>query len=340
MQDCDVILEPVPPTEADVVAEPTPDRSTATKVVLSYLLCGITWGTTWYAIRVCVAPGGYTPFAAAAIRFTLASLLFAITCYFYRRRLRMPTGVEVKWLMFCGFLSAVGYVLLYTAERTVSGGLCAVLSATTPLIAALLASFTGVERLSKTVVAGSVVAFLGVLLVFLDRLNVSPTQASAAALVIAMCFFGAASNTGTKRHAHNIPPLVTTTVFFTTIAIVLWIGALVAGECTVPQPLPFLPTLALLHLTIPGTFMSFICYFYFLKHVRLSTATSLSFVTPVIALVIDTFVEKQAVLSTNTYLGIATVLVGVGLCMFVQIQKEKGGPKEVTPPVLKNQKTA
>jgi drug/metabolite transporter (DMT)-like permease len=341
MQDCDVNLETIPVAEVDQVSEAKPEASSTTlKVVLAYLVCGLTWGTTWYAIRVCVSPGGYSPFLAAAIRFTLAAVLFAVTCFIYRRTLNKPSRSELIWISFCGLLSSMGYLLLYVAERTVSGGLCAVLSATSPLIAALLAAFTGVERLSKTVVAGSVIAFSGVLLVFLDRLQVSPAQASAACLVILMCVFGASSNTGLKRHAHHVPALVTTTIFFSAISIVLWIGAALAGECTMPNPLPLLPTIALLHLTIPGTFITFICYFYFLKHVRLSTAMSLSFVTPIVALIVDGFLEKQTVLSLTSYAGIATVLVGVGLCMFVQFSNEKRGPNEVAAAILKKQEAA
>jgi drug/metabolite transporter (DMT)-like permease len=71
------------------------------------------------------------------------------------------------------------------------------------------------------------------------------------------------------------------------------------------------PTLALLYLTIFGTLIAFASFFYLLKHTRLSTAMTLSFVTPMIALLIDAFFEKHNVLTPETYLGIAVVLIGV-----------------------------
>lgn len=344
MQDCDVNLETVPVAEVDEVLLAKnygPPGPVGLKVVLAFMACGLIWGTTWYAIRVCVGAGGYTIYPAAALRYTLAALMFAAGCFFYRERMRKPERSEFWWIAFCGAVSAFGYIFLYTAEKTISGGLCAVLSATSPLMAALVAAFTGVERLSKTVVTGSVIAFSGVTLVFVDRLQVSPAQAWAAFLIIAMCVASACSNTGLKRHAHHLPALVTTTIFFGTASVILWIAAFVAGDTTIPSPLPVVPTAALLYLTVLGTVLTFTCYFYLLKHVRLSTAMSLSFITPIVALIVDGFLEKQTVLSPTSYVGIATVLIGVGLCLFVQLRSEKIEPaKEPAQPLLNNKKAA
>ena len=44
---------------------------------LAYVACALIWGTTWFAIRVCIGPGGYPPFAGAAIRFVIAVALLA-----------------------------------------------------------------------------------------------------------------------------------------------------------------------------------------------------------------------------------------------------------------------
>jgi drug/metabolite transporter (DMT)-like permease len=115
----------------------------------------------------------------------------------------------------------------------------------------------------------------------------------------------------------------------------------VAGDYAIPNPLPVVPTAALLYLTVLGTVLTFTCYFYLLKHVRLSTAMSLSFITPIVALIVDGFLEKQTALSPTSYVGIATVLIGVGLCLFVQLRSEKSEPAiEPAPPLLNNKKAA
>src|SRR5262245_21005051 len=40
-------------------------------VVITYVICALVWGTTWFAIRVSIAPEGYPAFLSAAIRFTI-----------------------------------------------------------------------------------------------------------------------------------------------------------------------------------------------------------------------------------------------------------------------------
>ena len=45
---------------------------------LAYVGCALVWGTTWFAIRVCMGPGGFAPFAGAAIRFVIAVALLAV----------------------------------------------------------------------------------------------------------------------------------------------------------------------------------------------------------------------------------------------------------------------
>ena len=42
---------------------------------LAYVVCALVWGTTWYAIRVCIGPGGYPSFLSAALRFTIAAAI-------------------------------------------------------------------------------------------------------------------------------------------------------------------------------------------------------------------------------------------------------------------------
>src|SRR5215510_16077874 len=44
-------------------------------VPVAYLACALIWGTTWYAIRVSIAPGAYPTLAALALRFAIAAVI-------------------------------------------------------------------------------------------------------------------------------------------------------------------------------------------------------------------------------------------------------------------------
>lgn len=287
------------------------------KVILAYFLCATIWGTTWYAIRVCIAPDGFPTYPAAALRFTFSAAILGIYWLVRHRKYKKPSDAELKWLFCAGGISGIAYGLLYSAEEQISGGLTAVLSATGPLIAAMIAMATRTEATSRIKIFGSIFAIAGVALVFHDRLQVSVAQASAVGIVTVVCILNACSNVVMKRYAREVAAIACNTVFFTAASVTLWLAAIISGKYSVTE-WNLAPTVALLYLTLFGTLIAFACFFYLLKHVRLSTAMTLSFVTPIIALAVDAVYEKGTILTTETYVGIAIVLLSVAISVLVK----------------------
>jgi drug/metabolite transporter (DMT)-like permease len=286
-------------------------KANPAKVAGAYMACALIWGTTWYAIRVCIGPGGYPTYSAAAWRFTLSSTVLAIIWLAIRKKMKRPSISEFKWITVAGLLSGVAYGLLYASEEHISGGLASVISATSPLMAALLAMRMKLESPRKATILGSLVAIAGVAFVFHDRMQISVAQASAVGVLLFNSLLNSSSNVVMKRHGHHVVALASNTIFFASAALLLWGISFCTRGNALPLPLPLVPTVALLYLTIFGTLIAFASFFYLLKHTRLSTAMTLSFVTPMIALLIDAFFEKHNVLTPETYLGIAVVLIGV-----------------------------
>jgi drug/metabolite transporter (DMT)-like permease len=231
----------------------------------------------------------------------------------YRKKLTEINLTKLRWIAGAGLLSGLGYGGLYVAEERLTGGLTAVISATGPIIAAMIAMYSGTEKANKANIAGSLIALAGITLVFHDRLQVSTEQAWAVGILTGVAFLNSASNVVIKHHGSKTAAIVSNTVFFSAASITLWVLSVISGKASIPMPLPTAPTLALLYLTIFGTLIAFASFFYLLKHVRLSTAMTLAFVTPMLALLVDAFLEKHSVLSAETYAGITVVLVGVAI---------------------------
>ncbi len=299
-----------------IEAKPS-EKQTPLKIFVAYFLCATIWGTTWYGIRVCIGPGGFPTYPAAALRFSLSAALLGIFWLFQVSKYKKPTLFELKWIFCAGGISGIAYGLLYSAEEQISGGLAAVLSATGPLIAAMIAMATKTEATSKIKIFGSIFAIIGVALVFHDRLQVSVAQASAVGIVTLVCILNASSNVVMKKYAKEVAAIACNTIFFGAAAVTLWISSLLSGKYMITA-WNLTPTLALLYLTVFGTLIAFASFFYLLKHVRLSTAMTLAFVTPIIALGVDAVYEKGTVLTAESYIGIAIVLVSVAISILVK----------------------
>jgi len=184
----------------------------------------------------------------------------------------------------------------------------------------LLGAVTKTEKLSLTASMGSIIAVAGVALVFHDRLQVSVTQAYAVGFLMIVCVLNAFSNIIMKKYANAVDALPSNTMYFGASSVFLWATAVFSGEPW-PEQWNLAPTLALLYLTIFGTLIAFGSFFYMLKHVRLSTAMTLSLVTPIIAIVVDSFFERAVTMNIETYAGILIVLAGVAVSILLRGKK-------------------
>ncbi|HMG52065.1 MAG TPA: DMT family transporter [Kofleriaceae bacterium] len=274
-------------------------------VVAAYLGCALIWGTTWYAIRVSIA--AYPTYAAVALRFAIAAaLLLPIAA-----RLRpWPRGRTWAWLALAGVLDAVVYLLVYVGEERVPGAVAAVLYGTQPLILAVLLTAVRIERLTRRHVAGAVISLAGVIVLFLDRLDVSTRQAAGIGLVVASVALSTVYAMIMKQKAAAVNSLVGTTVFLTVTAVVLGAVAL-AADAPIPWPPPAGPTLATLYLAVAGTVTAFLLYFWLLRRTSLVVTSTLVFVFPLVAIATDAVFERELPLTLRAYLGAAITLGGL-----------------------------
>lgn len=285
------------------------------KLVLAYLLCAVVWGTTWYAIRVTIAPGAYPTIVSVAARFAIAGAILLPLALMQRG---WPRGKTLLWVMLAGILDALGYLLVYLGEERVSGGVAAVLFGTQPLILAALATATGMEKIRKSDLIGALISLGGVLLLFRDRLEVSAHQAIGVGLVIASVTVSTVYSMIMKRHASTVPTLVATTIFLVATAVTLGIAAIIHVASSgggVPWPPPVKPTIALLYLALLGSVAAFLSYFWLLRRVSMLTTSTLVFVFPIVALIVDGLWEPMK-LGGVAYLAVALTLLGLAVSVF------------------------
>ncbi len=297
-------------------------------VILAYAVCAIVWGTTWYAIRVCIGPGGYPTFLSAAIRFTIAALILGVALALGFGKPR-PDRRAVAWITLAGVLNGLGYALVYRAEEEIAGGVAAVLYGTMPLMTAALGAWSGTERLRASTVGGALAGLAGIAVIFWDRMTVSSGQAVGVVLVLLSVVCCAAYTVVLKHHTSHSDPFANTAVFFPVTGAVLWAIAGAVERQPLPSPLPLEATAALLYLAIMGSVVTFGAYFYLMRHVRLSTVATLVLVEPVLALFLDAFLEHRAATQPLTYVGAAITLSGVLVTIFFG---EREAAAEAAPP--------
>ncbi|HEU4409601.1 MAG TPA: DMT family transporter [Polyangiaceae bacterium] len=281
------------------------------RVALAYAACVVIWGTTFYAIRACIGPGGYPTYQAAALRFVLAALALAALAAAGRARPAPRSPAQAASIGAAGLLNFVSYALLYKAEEAITGGLACVLYGTLPLMTALLAAATGTERASRASVAGALVSIGGVAILFQDRLEVSARQAAGVAMLLGAVTLSTCMNIVLKRKAGGVHPLAQSAWFLGATAVAMTALAAAEGR-PLPWPPPPGPTLALLYLAVVGSVVAFAAYFYLIRNTSLMVASTIVLLEPLVALVVDAAWEAQPI-GGAAYLGAAVTMGGVGV---------------------------
>jgi drug/metabolite transporter (DMT)-like permease len=248
---------------------------------------------------------------AAAVRFTIASVLFASILLLGFGR-RFPNNAkQTIWICAAGVTGAMSAGLTYSAETCISGGVCSIINSTSPLFVAFIALMSGVERIGRRSVAGCLLALLGVAVLFQDRLSVSLDQGIGVCLMLGSVLISSMNSVILKKYTKQQHP-------FAIAAIITVIGAMVCGltsagveQQALPWPPPVVPSMAALYLAVFGSVIAFACFFFLLQNVSLMTVSTLVFFPPLIAICVDAVFEKGFVLAPVGYLGMVITLVGV-----------------------------
>jgi drug/metabolite transporter (DMT)-like permease len=293
-------------------SEPTmTPPSRRAQVLLVGLLC-LVWGSTWWAIRVCLTD--HAPLSSAAVRFSLAAVLMAAVAPWLRRRERAPAPPFWLWSLAGGTNFAGSYGLLYVAEQHVSSGIAAVLWGIFPLLmAASGVAFLG-ERLRAVQVLGFVVSFLGILTVFLGDLGGAGEAASPIGWALFLLLSPIVSAIGTtlvKRFGSGTSSILLNRNGMALGAVLLAIAAFWRED---PLSLPWNARVAAatLYLAACGTALSFGIYFWLLRTAPASMLSLITYVTPLLAMLLAAAVGDGA-LDAFAWAGTALVAGGIAL---------------------------
>jgi drug/metabolite transporter (DMT)-like permease len=287
------------------------------KHLSALLLLGAVWGASFLFIKVAVqgpeALGNFPPMTLVGVRIGVAALLLYLV-------LKLQGG-EFPWgrsmpLAVLGLMNAaVPYFLFSWGEQYIDSNLAAIYNATTPLFTVILAwLIVREERLSGLRSFGVVVGFLGIVYLFSDSLRGIGAGVSLLGIYGQLACIGAAfcyamSNMWVRRKLKDLQPLqlAAAQMFWGT----LWTVPVIAA---IEQPWQTLaPTgeavAALAALTLLGTVVAQILFFYLLTQVGATRTAQVTYLLPVFGLFWGRFIGEPI---TSRIVG-ALLIVLLGL---------------------------
>jgi drug/metabolite transporter (DMT)-like permease len=268
-------------------------RSTFAEVGLPFAIFTAIWGSTWIVIRDQL--GMVPPQWSVAYRFTIAATAMALVAKWKGEELRLGRGAILP-VLFLGFAQfCVNFNAVYLAERHITSGVVATIFALLLIPSTLMAwAFLG-HRPSGRFIWSSLVAVIGIGLLFVHEFQQHSARAGEIATGIALTFFGmvgaSAANVFQAREEVRRFPL------FSMIAWSMAAGALmnVALALAMAGPPVFdsRPSywFGVFYLALPASVLTFSLYYPVVRKIGPAKAAYSSVLVPIIAMGFSTALE-------------------------------------------------
>ncbi len=261
---------------------PGPQSPTFTRGQLAgYVSLFLIWGSTWLAIRIVVRD--IPPFEAAALRFVLAGGVLLGAAVAQKRRWPSDRDQWGALLVLSLTMMALPYGLLFWAEQHVTSSMTAILYSAMPLTVALLTPAMMHRKVPRTAVYAMLVAFGALLSLFYTDLSTSPRGILGGVLVLLSMALSSWSVVYAKLRLRQMDPVVATGLQLICGSIVL-LWATWALEPHRHAVWTKSAVVAMAFLTLFGSAAAFVIYYWLLKKVQPYQLSTISLITPVIAL--------------------------------------------------------
>ncbi len=280
---------------------------------LLLLLLSVLWGGSFFFFKVLV-DAQLPPFTIVLGRVGIAAIALLSIVYSSGRRMPKSPAVWGAFLVMGALNNVLPFSLIVFGETQISSGLASIFNATTPIFTVLLAQvLTSDERLTSGKIAGIVLGLLGVVVLIgpaaVHGLNVA--SIAQLACLGAAFIYGCAGIYGRRFKAMGVAPIVTAAgqVCGSTI-IMIPLAAIVDRPWSLAHAPSSTAWWAMIALALLSTAVAYIIYFRILSVAGATNLLLVTFLIPVSALVLGTFVLGER-LGVTAFAGMAIIFLGL-----------------------------
>jgi len=276
---------------------------------LGFALISTVWGTTWLAIRIGLE--SIPPFYAASIRCLLAAVVLYALLRFTGGRI---PATRLAWRVYLalGVLTiAIPFALIYWGQRYIPTGLSSILFGAFPFWVAVFSHLMlPQERLNGFKIAAVILGFAGVVVIFSADVYISDANAILGMMaVMVSTLLQAVALIYVKKYGQDVSP---TAMNFIGMAMggTLLLLLSVALESGKPATWSVSGIASLLYLSLVGSVLTFVTYYWLLKRIEAVYLSLSSFINPLVAVAVGAAVLGER-LPPSVFTGAALVLLGM-----------------------------
>ena len=275
---------------------------------LDYMLLTIlalVWASAFFNIKI--ATYSYGPITIAFLRSFFGTIPLVLICYL--RKIKIEAfSKDWYWFAAIGIINLViPFFLIAYGVQKVQSNLAAILMASTPLTAAVLAHFfTSNEKINLLKSVGILVGFSGIVFLFFDEILINENNFFSAFLILfGSCFYvvgGVLTLRISNKKNENV-----------TASICIWATLfLFPISMFIEQPWNLTPrldsTISLIYLGVFSTGIAWLLRFYILKKNGLVFQAQVAYLIPIFGVILGFIFLKEEITSRVAFSLLAVIL--------------------------------
>jgi len=265
------------------------------------------WASAFFNIKI--ATYSYGPLTIAFLRIFFGAIPVVLLCYFKKIKIE---AFSDDWLWFAsiGVINLVipFFLIAYGVDK-VQSNLAAILMASTPLSASLIAHFfTKNEKINLVKSVGVLIGFSGIVFLFSDNILINENNFTSALLILCGSTFYVIGGLLTLKISNKKNENVTASILIWGSIVLLPISLFIEQPWNLSPRLD--STLSLIYLGIFSTGVAWLLRFYILKHNGLVFQAQVAYLIPIFGVILGYLILNEAI-TPKVIISLIAVIIGI-----------------------------
>ena len=270
-------------------------------------ILALIWASAFFNIKI--ATYSYGPLTIAFLRIFFGAIPVILLCYFKKIKIE-AFSKDWYWFASIGLVNLViPFFLIAYGVQEVQSNLAAILMASTPLSASLLAHFFATnEKINLFKSIGVLVGFSGIVFLFSDNILINKDNFVSAVMILLGSTFYVIGGLLTLKISNKKNENVTASILIWGTIILMPISFIIEQPWNLSPRLD--STLSLIYLGIFSTGIAWLLRFYILKHNGLVFQSQVAYLIPIFGVILGFLILKE-VITPKIIISLISVIIGI-----------------------------
>jgi len=270
-------------------------------------LLALIWASAFFNIKI--ATYSYGPLTIAFLRIFLGAIPVILLCYIKKIKIE-AFSKDWYWFAAIGIINLViPFFLIAYGVKNVQSNLAAILMASTPLSASVLAHFfTKNEKINLVKSLGVLLGFSGIVFLFSDNILINKNNFISALLILCGSTFYVIGGLLTLKISNKKNENVTASILIWGALLLLPVSFFIERPWNLSPRLD--STISLLYLGIFSTGIAWLLRFYILKHNGLVFQAQVAYLIPIFGVILG-FLILDELITPKVIISLLAIIVGI-----------------------------